>query len=273
MMDNSPDIHIPPPTLEGAIALMAALRTPLTGCAWDMEQTFETIAPYTIEEAYEVADAINRGDTEALKSELGDLLFQVLFHARMAQEAGQFDVHDVAAALVDKMVRRHPHVFGAAGPRTAEAQVENWEQLKARERAEKLAADPSLLADVPMALPALMRAEKLTKRAARVGFDWSGPEQVLEKLAEETAEVREALAAGDRDAIEDEIGDMLFVLANLARKAGVDPEQALRRGNAKFERRFRWIEQALAAEGSSPAASNLDVMERLWLAAKAVERG
>ena len=258
--------------LEGAIALMAALRTPDTGCPWDLDQNSATIEPYTIEEAYEVADMIATGDMDGLKSELGDLLFQVLFHARMAQEAGLFDLHDVAAGLVDKMARRHPHVFGAAGPRTAGAQTENWEELKAQERAEKLKSDPSLLADVPLALPALMRAEKLTKRAARVGFDWESPDQVLVKLDEETGEVREAIASGNRDAIEDEIGDMLFVVANLARKAGVDPEAALRRGNAKFERRFRWIEQALAANGLTPEASNLDEMERLWLAAKRAER-
>jgi nucleoside triphosphate diphosphatase len=263
----------PEPTLSGAIDLMAALRTPQTGCPWDLEQTFATIAPYTIEEAYEVADMIATGDLDGLKSELGDLLFQVLFHARMAEEAGLFNVHDVAAGLVDKMVRRHPHVFGEAGPRTAEAQTENWEQLKARERAERIKSDPSLLADVPLALPALMRAEKLAKRAARVGFDWASPDQVLDKLDEETAEVREAIASGDRDAIEDEVGDMLFVVANLARKAGVDPEVALRRGNAKFERRFRWIEQALARDGRTPQASSLDEMEQLWVAAKAAERG
>jgi nucleoside triphosphate diphosphatase len=254
------------------MALMAALRTPVTGCPWDIEQTFATIAPYTIEEAYEVADAIARDDMAELKNELGDLLFQVLFHARIAQEAGQFDLNDVAAGLVEKMVRRHPHVFGQAGPRTAEAQSENWEQLKARERAQKIAADGSILADVPLALPALMRAEKLTRRAARVGFDWENPDQVLAKLDEETAEVREALAAGNQDAVEDEIGDMLFVVANLARKAGVDPEVALRRGNAKFERRFRWIEVALRAQGKTPETSTLDEMETLWHAAKVAER-
>jgi nucleoside triphosphate diphosphatase len=266
---NSP---LPEPTLDGAIALMKALRAPATGCPWDIEQTFATIAPYTIEEAYEVADAIHRDDMTELKNELGDLLFQVLFHSQMAEEAGHFDLAGVAAGLVTKMIARHPHVFGAAGPRSAEDQVEDWERLKARERADRIKADPSVLADVPLALPALMRAEKLAKRAARVGFDWATPGQVLDKLAEETAEVREALETGNPDAIEDEIGDMLFVVANLARKAGVDPEVALRRGNAKFERRFRWIEAALADAGSSPAASTLDEMERLWHEAKLAER-
>ena len=259
--------------LAGAIALMAALRTPGSGCPWDLDQSFETIAPYTIEEAYEVADAIERRDLDGLKAELGDLLFQVLFHARMAEEAGHFDLGDVAAALVDKMVRRHPHVFGDdPAERTAVEQKESWEVMKANERAEKAAMDPSLLADVPLNLPALLRAEKLAKRAARVGFDWSGPKQVFAKLDEEIGEVREAIESGDADAIEDEMGDVLFVLANLARKTGTDPEQALRRSNQKFERRFRWIEQALAKQGRAPADTPLEDMEALWAEAKRAER-
>jgi MazG family protein len=259
--------------IERLLAVMAALRAPGTGCPWDLEQTFATIAPYTIEEAYEVAEAIATGDRASLKEELGDLLFQTVFHARMAEEEGAFTFAEVAEALSDKMVRRHPHVFGGAQIADADAQTEHWEQAKAAERARKLAADPSVLADVPQALPALMRAEKLTKRAARVGFDWPDLGPVFDKLAEEVDETREALASGDADRIEDEIGDMLFVLANLARKAKVDPEAALRRANAKFERRFRWIEQTLAAQGRGPAQSDLAEMDRLWGEAKRVERG
>jgi ATP diphosphatase len=258
--------------LLAAQAVMAKLRDPEGGCPWDLEQTFATIAPYTIEEAYEVADAIARGDMAALRDELGDLLFQVLFHARMAEEAGIFDLASVADGLVEKMTRRHPHVFGAAEIVTAAAQTQNWETIKAQERAAKTRADASLLADVPISLPALMRAEKLTKRAARVGFDWPGTDEVLEKLHEEIHETREALTEGDAAHVAEEIGDMLFVLANLARKAGVDAEEALRGANAKFERRFRSIEQALAAQGRSPAQSTLEEMEDLWTAAKAAER-
>jgi MazG family protein len=255
------------------LAIMAALRTPDTGCPWDLAQTFATIAPYTIEEAYEVAEAIASGDRASLKEELGDLLFQTVFHARMAEEEGAFAFADVARALSDKMTRRHPHVFGGPAIADADAQTENWERTKARERAEKRAADPSVLADVPLALPALMRAEKLTKRAARVGFDWPDLTPVFDKLEEEAGETREAIASGDPDRIEDEIGDMLFVLANLARKAGVDPETALRRANAKFERRFRWIEARLAEDGRGPAQSDLAEMDRLWDQAKRNESG
>jgi tetrapyrrole methylase family protein/MazG family protein/ATP diphosphatase len=251
---------------------MARLRDPDGGCPWDLEQTFATIAPYTIEEAYEVADAITRADMASLRDELGDLLFQVLFHARMAEEAGAFDLASVAEALVEKMTRRHPHVFAQAEIATAGAQTENWETIKAAERAARVHADGSILADVPLALPALLRAEKLTKRAARVGFDWPDPEAVLAKLDEEIAETREALGENDPAHVAEEIGDMLFVLANLARKAGVDPEAALRGANAKFERRFRSIEAALAADGRGPADSNLAEMETLWTAAKAAER-
>jgi ATP diphosphatase len=252
--------------------IMARLRDPQSGCPWDVAQTFGTIAPYTIEEAYEVADAIRRGAMDELKGELGDLLFQVVFHARMAEEANAFSFADVVAALNEKMIRRHPHVFGDQEIATAAAQTENWETIKAAERAARIADDPSVLANVPLALPALMRAEKLTKRAARVGFDWPTLDAVFDKLAEEIAETREAVAENDSDHVAEEIGDMLFVLANLARKAGVDPEEALRGANAKFERRFRHVEARLAADGRAPAEAGLDAMEALWLEAKALER-
>jgi tetrapyrrole methylase family protein/MazG family protein/ATP diphosphatase len=258
--------------LERLLAIMDALRNPVTGCPWDLEQTFETIAPYTIEEAYEVADAIAQKNMAALKEELGDLLFQVVFHARLAEEQGAFGFGDVVVTLCDKMVARHPHVFDDQIIESAQAQTQNWETIKAQERALKMASDNSVLADVPLALPALMRAEKLAKRAARVGFDWPNVEEVFDKLEEETAEAREALLEGDRSHVEEEIGDMLFVLANLARKADVDPELALRGANSKFERRFRWIEAALKSRGSSPSQSSLEEMERLWLQAKAHER-
>ncbi|MFZ2031864.1 MAG: nucleoside triphosphate pyrophosphohydrolase [Vitreimonas sp.] len=256
------------------VQLMARLRDREHGCPWDAEQTFATIAPYTIEESYEVADAIQREDMGALKEELGDLLFQVVFHARMAEEAGLFDFTEVTEALTAKMTARHPHVFGERDERTAEEQTRAWETLKAEERAKKRTKDgraPSLLDDVAMALPALMRAEKLTKRAARINFDWPTPEPVLAKLEEELAELKEARAAGDQDAIADEMGDILFVMANLARKLNVDPEEALRRANAKFTRRFQHIEQRLAQQGRS-GPQPLDDMEALWLEAKALER-
>lgn len=258
--------------IERLLAIMAALRTPVTGCPWDLAQDFSSIAPNTIEEAYEVADAIARGSREELRSELGDLLLQVVFHARMAQEEGSFAFADVVRALNDKMVRRHPYVFAEAAIADAAAQTESWETIKAAERAARLAADPSVLADVPLALPALMRAEKLTKRAARIGFDWPDVTQVFDKLDEEVAETRAALASGDADAVEDEVGDMLFVLANLARKAGIDPETALRRANGKFERRFRAVEALLAARGRSPGEADLEEMEALWGEVKRAER-
>jgi nucleoside triphosphate diphosphatase len=254
--------------IERLLEIMARLRHREHGCPWDCEQTFATIAPYTIEEAYEVADAIERQNIESLKEELGDLLFQVVFHAQMAQEAGHFTFGDVTQALSDKMVSRHPHVFGDRVIETADQQTQNWESLKQAERARKLKDDASLLADIPLALPALMRAEKLCKRAARVGFDWPSLEEVFDKLDEETREVREALTEGDLEHIEEEIGDMLFVVANLARKAKVDPEVALRKANAKFEKRFRFIETALRENGTTPEASSLEEMERLWLRAK-----
>jgi nucleoside triphosphate diphosphatase len=250
------------------LAVMARLRDREHGCPWDIEQNFATIAPYTIEEAYEVADAINGNDMAGLKEELGDLLFQVVFHAQMAREADQFDFKDVVQALGDKMIARHPHVFGDRIIETADQQTVNWEAMKQAERAQKRKDDASVLADIPLALPALMRAEKLCKRAARVGFDWPNLEEVFTKLDEETLEVREAVAEGDQDHIEEEIGDMLFVVANLARKAKVDPEVALRKANAKFEARFRFVEARLYDRCKSPETSSIEEMEALWLDAK-----
>lgn len=256
------------------VDIMARLRTPVTGCAWDLEQTFATIAPYTIEEAYEVADAIERGDMGDLREELGDLLFQVIFHSRMAEEAGAFALADVVGAINDKMIRRHPHVFVAADGRDAEGQTVAWEEVKAAERAAKgkKAEDTSALAGVALSLPALLRAEKLQKRAARTGFDWTEAVHIFDKLEEETAEVKEAMASGDADAIEDEIGDLLFVAANLARRLSVDPEQALRRANAKFERRFRAMEGKAAEAGVKFASLSLDEQEAYWQSVKKAER-
>lgn len=255
---------------QAVLDVMARLRDPERGCPWDKQQRFATIAPYTIEEAYEVADAIARADMPALKEELGDLLFQVAFHARMAEEEGAFDFADVASALAAKMIARHPHVFGEGVERTAEEQTRAWETLKAEERANKR-PDASLLDDVAMALPALMRAEKLTKRAARVNFDWPSPDEVLKKLDEELAELAEARASGDAEALTEEMGDILFVMANLARKLGVDPEEALRRANSKFTSRFHHIERRLAGLGRV-GPQPLDELEALWQEAKRVER-
>jgi ATP diphosphatase len=248
------------------LGIMARLRDPDTGCPWDRVQDFASIAPYTIEEAYEVADAIARADFAALPDELGDLLFQVVYHARMAEEAGRFDFADVAAAIADKMVRRHPHVFGDEAAREAAAHSDAWEAQKAGER--RARSESGVLDGVPVALPALTRAEKLTKRAARVGFDWPDAAAVLDKLDEEVAELRAELAGADPDRLEDELGDMLFVLANLGRKLGVDPEAALRRANAKFTARFTAVERQLAARGTSPADSSLEEMEAEWQEAK-----
>jgi nucleoside triphosphate diphosphatase len=252
-------------------AIMARLRDPDGGCPWDVEQTFATIAPYTIEEAYEVADAIERGDHDDLKSELGDLLFQVVFHARMAQEKGLFAFDDVAGAIADKLERRHPHVFGeeAAKPDGA-AQKARWEDIKAAERQAR--AQHGVLDDVPVGLPALARAAKLTKRAARVGFDWPSVHEVIDKLDEEVAELKVEIAAGDTAKAAEELGDLLFVMANLGRKLGVEPEDALRAANAKFARRFAFIEAELAKDGRTPDQSDLAEMDGLWSAAKAAER-
>ena len=262
---------IPTNDIAGLLQLMARLRDPAAGCPWDREQTFATIAPYTIEEAYEVAAAIEDGDPGHLKEELGDLLFQVVFHARMAEEAGHFGFPDVVSTLVQKMVARHPHVFADAGrPVDASAQTAAWEDLKSRERAAKHA---SILDDVPLALPALMRAEKLQKRASKVGFDWESAPKVVEKLTEEATEICEAQAEGaGPDKLEEEVGDLLFVVANLARHLQVDPEKALRAANAKFVRRFRHIETSLQAQGRSCAAASLEEMEALWTEAKGLEK-
>jgi tetrapyrrole methylase family protein/MazG family protein/ATP diphosphatase len=258
-----------PHAIEALLALMAKLRSRDGGCPWDLEQTYATIAPYTIEEAYEVADAIAREDRADLLAELGDLLFQVVFHAQMAREEGAFEFGDVVRALVEKMRARHPHVFGDAEARDAAAQTAAWETQKAAERAAK--GKSSLLDDVPLGLPGLTRAVKLQKRAARIGFDWKEARAVLDKIAEETEELVDAVEAGERDAIEDEFGDLLFVLANLSRHIDVDPEHAIRRANEKFSRRFRHIEDTLKAEGRLGAAS-LDEMEALWIEAKRKER-
>jgi tetrapyrrole methylase family protein/MazG family protein/ATP diphosphatase len=254
------------------LAIMARLRDPEGGCPWDLEQTFATIAPYTLEEAYEVADAIARDDMADLKDELGDLLLQVVFHARMAEEAGAFDFAAVANAINDKMVRRHPHVFANVVHKDAAEQTRAWDAIKAAERSAKGRGE-SLLDDVPVALPALTRAVKLSKRAARVGFVWPSASEVLAKLHEEVAELEAEIAAGELDKARAELGDVLFVCANLARELDVDAEAALRATNEKFVRRFKFIEAALAARGSSPEASNLAEMDALWDAAKAAERG
>jgi ATP diphosphatase len=256
------------------IEVMARLRHPETGCAWDQVQDFASIAPYTIEEAYEVEDAIARGERAALLDELGDLLFQVVYHARMAEERGWFGFADVAGAIADKMVRRHPHVFGAEETRTADQQVAAWEVQKATERAAR--AETGTLAGIPVGLPALTRAAKLTRRAGRVGFDWPDAAAVLDKLEEEATELRAELRSdgqpSDPAALRDEVGDLLFVLANLARKLDLDPEDCLRGANRKFERRFGYIEQTLKITGKSPADSTLDEMESLWSDAKRLER-
>jgi nucleoside triphosphate diphosphatase len=305
------------------LAVMAALRTPGTGCPWDLEQTFTTIAPYTIEEAYEVADAIEKGYMDALRDELGDLLFQVVYHARMAEEGGAFAFADVVDAITQKMLRRHPHVFGSQAERAAGAAPGFWERIKAEEKSEKerrgvpspivpearlrhdvgegqgggdrrtfIAGIPptpnpspqggggssAVLGDVPPALPALTRAVKLQDKAAKAGFDWPSLAPVFDKLKEELAELEQAIAAGDREPavhkarIGEELGDLLFVIANVARHLKVDPEAALRSANQKFVRRFRRIEELLAAQGRTPAQSTLAEMDRLWDQAKAEER-
>ena len=261
---NSPN----QPPIDRLLAIMARLRDPERGCPWDREQDFATIAPYTIEEAYEVADAIERGDMAALKDELGDLLLQVVFHARMAEEAGLFGFPEVAASIADKMVRRHPHVFGDAEIRSVAAQNEAWEAHKAAERQAAGAAD-SVLDGVALALPALLRAAKVSRRAARIGFDWPDARAVIAKIAEEIAEIEAEMDAGAAPAaLEEEVGDLLFAAANLARKLDVEPETALRRATAKFERRFRALE-AIARERG--IGRDLDALEALWREVKAAE--
>lgn len=264
------------PPIDRLLAIMARLRDPQTGCPWDVEQDFATIAPYTIEEAYEVEDAIARGDLSALREELGDLLFQVVFHARMAEERGAFDFNQVAAALADKMVARHPHVFGDGERRDAEQQAISWEAIKAAERARKRAgagAPASALDDVPVNLPALTRAQKIQKRAGRVGFDWKDPAPALDKVVEETAEVRAALAAAEPAPLAEEIGDLLFAVVNVARLAGIDAEGALRAATGKFERRFKGVEAELARRGRTPEKSDLAEMDAIWSDVKRAERG
>ena len=251
------------------LEVMARLRDPQGGCPWDREQNFATIAPYTIEEAYEVADAIERGDMDELRDELGDLMFQVAFHARMAEEQGLFAFNDVIDAIVEKMIRRHPHVFGDAEVADAEAQTAAWEQHKAKEREAK--ADASLMAGVTKGLPALSRALKLQKRAGRAGFDWSATEEVLGKLDEEIEELRHELGTGNEAAITDEIGDLLFTCVNLARHAGVDPEGALRHANTKFERRFRAMETVLNEMGSDIEQADAVQLDQAWESVKASE--
>jgi ATP diphosphatase len=256
--------------LRRLLDIMAALRDPETGCPWDKVQDFATIAPYTIEEAYEVADATARRDLAALPDELGDLLFQVVYHARMAEEAGLFGFAEVARTIADKMVRRHPHVFGDAAARDAAAQTNAWEVQKRIERAVR--NETGTLAGIAVGLPALTRAAKLTSRAARVGFDWPDAAAVLDKLEEEAAELRAELADADPERLADEVGDLLFVLANLARKLHLDPETCLRQANAKFSRRFGVIERNLEIEGKTPADATLEEMEAHWQAAKRAER-
>ncbi len=272
----------PPPEdarrhIEALIEIMARLRHPDGGCPWDLEQDFATIAPYTIEEAYEVADAIEKADMAGLKGELGDLLLQVVFHAQMAREAGHFEFGDVVQGICDKMVRRHPHVFAAADAATPDAVMANWEAIKAAERAQaRQGTDDgpvSVLDDVPVALPALMRSAKLIKRVRRIGFDWPDALGALDKVEEETAELREALEAAQDDGhIAEELGDLLFTVANVAAKIGRDPEDLLRAANAKFERRFRGVEARLAADGLKPEDADLETMESHWQAVKAAEK-
>jgi MazG family protein len=264
------------PPIERLLWVMARLRDPERGCPWDLEQDFATIAPFTIEEAYEVADAIGRGDLAQLQDELGDLLLQVVYHAQMAKEAGLFDFEAVAATIADKMIRRHPHVFGSAAVEDARAQSHAWEATKAQEREAKAGRRGEahrLLDDLPLGLPALSRAAKLQKRAARVGFDWPQAAQVLDKIEEEIAELRAELArSATADRLSDEIGDLLFAPVNLARHLGIDSEAALRQSNAKFERRFGQVEDALRASGRRLEDVTLDEMEALWRRAKAAER-
>jgi ATP diphosphatase len=255
------------------IEIMAALRTPGGGCPWDLAQTFQTIAPYTIEEAYEVADAIARGHLDDLKDELGDLLLQVVYHARMAEEQGAFDFGDVVENINIKLIRRHPHVFADAEGRTAKAIEGFWERIKAKERAERGELPPlGALAGVPVALPALTRALKLQDKAGRVGFDWNNPRAVLAKIREEANEIEAELDGPDHALAAAEVGDLLFAVVNLARHLEADPEGILRTTNVKFERRFAAIERALAARGKTPKDATLAEMDALWDAAKAAEK-
>lgn len=272
----SPSSHI-----ERLIEIMAALRDPVSGCPWDVQQSFASIVPYTIEEAYEVADAVQREDMPDLKEELGDLLLQVIFHAQIAQEKGYFAFGDVVEAITTKLIRRHPHVFGEARNLPVEEVNALWSRIKAQEKATRRATrkqaglpleEQGFLSDVSTAFPALTRAMKLTEKAAKVGFDWSDAKQIVGKIQEEIAEVGEAAASSDQDRIEDEIGDLLFAVANLARHYRIDPESALRRTNAKFERRFKAIETGLAQDQKTLEDASLAEMEQLWIEAKRLEK-
>nr|WP_035248284.1 nucleoside triphosphate pyrophosphohydrolase [Actibacterium atlanticum] len=266
--DSDAIVHDPKGGMPRLLEIMRRLRDPETGCPWDIEQDFATIAPYTIEEAYEVADAIEREAWDELKGELGDLLFQSVFHAQMATDKGLFNFDDVANTMSDKMVARHPHVFGDENrDKSAEQQTADWEKIKAAERAGK--EQGGTLDGVAVGLPSLLRAVKLQKRAARVGFDWPSTDEVLDKIIEEAGELREAT---DPDHITEEFGDMLFVMANLARHLKIDPEEALRAANAKFIRRFEGVEARLAERGKTPAQSDLAEMDALWDAVKADEK-
>ncbi len=270
-MDKSRDIS-------RLIEIMAALRAPETGCPWDLEQDFASIAPYTIEEAFEVAEAIASGDREELREELGDLLLQVVFHARMAEEEGAFDFGGVVEAITDKLIRRHPHVFGDTKDLTPDEVSALWGKIKAEEKRQKAVRNPAKAAALPAAArtlskvksgrPALTRAVELQKAAGEVGFDWNDIRAVLDKIVEEAGEVSEAVATGRQERVEDEIGDLFFVLVNLARHAGVDPESALRGANAKFERRFAHVEDGLATRGKTPEQATLQEMDALWNEAK-----
>ena len=263
-------------TIQDLLDIMEKLRDPENGCPWDLEQNFKTIAPYTIEEAYEVDEAIRQDDMPALRDELGDLLFQTVFHAQMAQEAGHFSFVDVVQSVSEKMVRRHPHVFGDVAIEDADAQIKSWEKIKAEERAkkaEKQGSKSSVLDGVSYGVPSLLRAIKLQNRAARVGFDWPETEQVIDKIQEECAELMHEVQDGaDPSKVQEEFGDLLFVISNLSRHLNLDPEQSLRDANAKFERRFRSVEVKLAAKGKSPAQSNLEEMDALWDAVKQDEK-
>jgi MazG family protein len=271
---KKPAATLPADAMQRLLAIMARLRNPEGGCPWDLDQNFATIAPYTIEEAYEVADAIERADMAALKDELGDLLLQVVFHAQMANEAGSFDFQAVAAAIGEKMIRRHPHVFGDVTIKTADAQTVAWEEHKEHERRAKASAEgraASALDGVAAGLPALMRAIKLQRRAARVGFDWPNAAGVFAKIDEELSEIKSEIHnSGPPERVQDEIGDLLFAVVNLARHLEVDPESALRHANGKFERRFRQVEDQLAAAGRKPADASLDELEALWQRAKSL---
>jgi len=266
MMDNDSQYKHP---IEKLIAVMAALRNPKSGCPWDLEQDFKSIAPYTIEEAYEVADAIQQGDMDNLCEELGDLLFQSVYHAQMASEAGHFDINDVIKGLTDKMIYRHPHVFGGRKAQSASDVNLIWDERKSEEKSKH---NESALDGVPKALPALLRAKKLQKKAAKTGFEWTSPDEILDKLDEELAEMRAAVKSGTIKDKAEELGDLLFVMANLGRLLDINPEEALRQTNYKFERRFKGMEDELKSKNEVMNALTLDQMTQLWVKQKQKER-